>query len=116
VSRQRAKGEKEVSLGPCQCPNTPHDEDTAWFPESLDPWDANEATAVIFSERPQAEVEREVSRIFLRQARWNCLGDDGEPLAFDDATWESLSIVANAASHQYTDELMAPFQRARQKS
>lgn len=116
MSRQRAKGEIEVPLGPCQCPDTPHEQDTAWLPTSLHPWDAAEAMAVVYSGEPQEVIERKVASIFVRHARWNVLGDDGEPLAFADADWGSVSLVANAASEQYTEELMAPFLAQRQKS
>ena len=116
MSRQRAKGEVEVPLGPCRCEGTPHEQDTAWLPTSLDPWDAAEAMAVVFSGEPVEVIERKVASIFLRRARWNVLDDDGKPLAFEDADWESVSAVADAASAQYTDELMAPFLAKRQKS
>jgi hypothetical protein len=72
--------------------------------------------AIVFSQQPQEVIERKVAMIFLRGARWNVTGDDGEPLAFEDADWESVSTVADAASNQYTEELMAPFLARRQKS
>ena len=116
MSRERAKGEIEVPLGPCRCKDTPHEQDTAWLPASLHPWDAAEAMAVVFSQEPQEVIERKVAHIFLRRARWNVVGDDGKPLAFEDADWASVSQVADAASNAYTEELMAPFLAKRQKS
>jgi hypothetical protein len=112
MTRLRASDEIEVALGSCECEGEPHEQDTAWLPATIDPWDAAEAVSVIFSGEEQEVVERKVARIFVRRGRWNCT----EPYDPDKMAWATLRLIANAASEQYTEELLAPFQPAPQKS
>jgi hypothetical protein len=110
MSRLRAQGWKSVSLGECQCPGTPHEEDVALFPESLDPFDAAEALSVIVGSGLSAEaIEAKVARIFTRRVTWNVVDEQG-PVEFDASkvAWGTLMVIANAASEQYTEELFAP--------
>ena len=116
MSRLRAEGEFEVPLGPCRC-DADHDTDTAWLPNSLDPFDAVEAMSVVLSGDSEATIQRGLSLIFLRRGRWDLIAD-GQPLPWEPERfdWATVSPIANAAAERYTSELLDPFQEGLPKS
>lgn len=113
-----------VSIGACQCPDTPHDEDVALLRPRLLPGDAMAALSALDPSNDEAAIQRDVGMAFLHGGvvSWNILDDAGQPVplsAMDTGAldWdETLRPIADKAAELYTESLFRPLLHAAKKS
>lgn len=127
MSRLRATDPIRVSLGACECPGTPHEEDEAWLRPRLKPEAAIAVLSILGDDDLSARVADLGSAIgmaFLRGGllRWNILDDDSNPIPLsaiedDSLDWDTtLRPIAEAATSTYVEQLMRPLAQTGAKS
>lgn len=83
----------EVDLGPCQCPNKPHDTDKVRVRKFLSHADQLH----LADAAGQGYTEAVWAAFNMRVASWNFLDEKGKPVALSRANWQNLdSESANA--------------------
>jgi hypothetical protein len=122
VSRLRATEPVEVDIGPCECPETPHQEgDKAWLRPRIRPDAAWAATTLLTLGRTEEEMMRSLCPIFLGEVlRWNLLDDEGRPIPCTvevmmdgSLDWEdTIKPIADEAADLYGPQVMRPLQKA----
>jgi len=124
VSRLRANDPVRVSLGACECPDKPHEEDEAFIRARLRTEDAMSVLTVIGEGDPDiASMGRQLGRIFIAGGllSWNILDDDGDEIPISEALgdaldWQSTMLpIANAAADLYTPQVLHPLQTTPRK-
>ncbi len=123
MSRLRATDPVWVSLGPCECPDTPHDEDEAFLRPRLTVEDALDAMGYLASDQTDEQTGTLIAKVFLRGIEsWNIQNDEGEIIPLS-AIWDgslewatTLKPIADAAADLYGEELYRPLVKARQAS
>lgn len=86
-----------VDLGPCQCPNTPHEADRAFVRSEL----SGTEWALVF----QGNTERALT-IFIRE--WNLTDEDGDPVLVDLSTVGALDTPTFQAIDDWIGKNVAP--------
>lgn len=77
---------KVVSLGPCQCPGSPHGEDSVRIRERL-----SYADQLHLADASNVSMTEALWTLFnLRVVGWNLTDEKGKPVPTSRATWQNL--------------------------
>lgn len=132
MSRLRATEPIEVSIGDCECPDTPHqDGDKAWLRPRVRPDAAWAATSLLTAGLDKEELMRALTPIFLGEVlRWNLLTEDTidgqrvvdvipcdvDTMMSGALDWEeTIKPILDAAADLYGPQVMRPLQKATSK-